>query len=234
MKNLKIKKFTESFNHAIEGIIYTVRTQRNMKIHLVLAIVVLFFSLFFNLSKIEMVILLITITSVIVLELINTAIEATIDVLANYYHPLAKIAKNVSAGAVLVAASNAIVVGYLLFFDKLKPITNNVLFKIKQSDTSVVFICLILVVIVIIIVKALYGEGTPLRGGMPSGHSALAFGTATAISFLTADMLIITLCFFLAFMVAQSRIESKIHTFYEVFVGTVLGILITVLIFKLL
>jgi diacylglycerol kinase (ATP) len=231
---MKIKKFTESFNHAIEGVIYTVRTQRNMKIHLVVAIIVLFFSLFFNLSKIEMVILLIKITSVIVLELINTAIEATIDVLANYYHPLAKIAKNVSAGAVLVAASNAIVVGYLLFFDKLKPITNNVLFKIKQSDTTVVFICLILVVIVTIIVKALYGEGTPLRGGMPSGHSALAFGTATAISFLTADMLVITLCFFLAFMVAQSRVESKIHTFYEVFVGTVLGILITVLIFKLL
>lgn len=231
---MKIKKFTESFNHAIEGIIYTVRTQRNMKIHLVVAIIVLLFSLFFNLSKTEMVILLLTITLVIVLELINTAIEATIDVLANYYHPLAKIAKNVSAGAVLVAASNAIVVGYLLFFDKLKPISNNVLFKIKQSDTTVVFICLILVVIVTIIVKALYGEGTPLRGGMPSGHSALAFGTATAISFLTADMLVITLCFFLAFMVAQSRVESKIHTFYEVFVGTVLGILITVLIFKLL
>jgi diacylglycerol kinase (ATP) len=231
---MKIKKFTESFNHAIEGVIYAVRTQRNMKIHLVIAILVLFFSLFFNFSKLEMVILLITVTSVIVLEMINTAIEATIDVLANYYHPLAKIAKNVSAGAVLVASANAIVVAYLLFFDKLKPITNNVLFKIKQSDTTVVFICLILVVIVTIIVKALYGEGTPLRGGMPSGHSALAFGAATAISFLTADMLVITLCFFLAFLVAQSRVEAKIHSFYETFVGTILGILITVLIFKLL
>ena len=231
---MKIKKFTESFNHAIEGITYTVRTQRNMKIHMVVALIVLFFSLFFNLSKLEMVILLVTITMVLVLELINTAIEATIDVLANYYHPLAKIAKNVAAGAVLVAAANAIVVGYLIFFDKLKPMTNTVLFRIKQSDTTVVFICLILVVIVTIIVKALYGEGTPLRGGMPSGHSALAFGTATAISFLTADMLVITLCFFLAFMIAQSRVESKIHTFYETFVGSILGILITVLIFKLL
>jgi diacylglycerol kinase (ATP) len=231
---MKLKKYTESFNHAIEGITYTVRTQRNMKIHMVAALIVLFFSLFFNLSKLEMVILLVTITLVLVLELINTAIEATIDVLANYYHPLAKIAKNVAAGAVLVAAANAIVVGYLIFFDKLKPMTNTVLFRIKQSDTTVVFICLILVVIVTIIVKALYGEGTPLRGGMPSGHSALAFGTATAISFLTADMLVITLCFFLAFMIAQSRVEAKIHTFYETFVGSILGILITVLIFKLL
>lgn len=231
---MKIKKFTESFNHAIEGVIYTVRTQRNMKIHLVAAILVLVFSLFFNLSKLEMVILMMTITSVIVLELINTAIEATIDVLANYYHPLAKIAKNVSAGAVLVAAANAVVVGYLLFFDKLKPITNNVLFRIKQSDTTVVFICLILVVIVTIIVKALYGDGTPLRGGMPSGHSALAFGCATAVSLLTADILVITLSFFMAFLVAQSRVEAKIHTLYETFVGSILGILITVLIFKIL
>jgi diacylglycerol kinase (ATP) len=231
---MKIRKFTDSFNNAIEGIIYTVRTQRNMKIHMFVAVIVLFFSLFFDFSKLEIVILLLTITLVIVLEMINTAIEATIDVLANYYHPLAKIAKNVSAGAVLISAANAIVVAYLLFFDKLKPITNNVLFKIKQSDTTVVFICLILVVIITIIVKALYGEGTPLRGGMPSGHSALAFGAATAISFLTADMLIISLCFFLAFLVAQSRVESKIHTIYETFVGTVLGILITVLIFKLL
>lgn len=231
---MKIKKFTESFNHAIEGVIYTVRTQRNMKIHLTAAIVVLLFSLFFNMSKLEMVILLMTIVSVIVLELINTAIEATIDVLANYYHPLAKIAKNVSAGAVLVAAANSVVVGYLLFFDKLKPITNNVLFRIKQSDTTVVFICLILVVIVTIIVKALYGDGTPLRGGMPSGHSALAFGAATAVSFLTADILVITLSFFMAFLVAQSRVEARIHTVYETFVGSILGILITVLIFKLL
>jgi diacylglycerol kinase (ATP) len=231
---MKIKKITDSFNHAIEGIIYTVRTQRNMKFHMVIAIIVLLFSLFFDFTKLEMLVLFLTITLVIVLEMINTAIEATIDVLANYYHPLAKIAKNVAAGAVLIAAINAVVVGYLLFFDKLNPIiANTVLFKIKQSDTTVVFICLILIVLVTIIVKAIYGEGTPLKGGMPSGHSALSFGAATAISLLTADVLIITLCYFLAFLVAQSRVEAKIHSIYETVVGSILGILITILIFKL-
>lgn len=230
---MKIKKFTESFNHAIEGIIYTIRTQRNMKIHMVIAILVLFFSLFFDLTKTEMLILFFTITLVIVLEMVNTAIEATIDVLANYYHPLAKIAKNVAAGAVLIAALNAMVVGYLIFLDKLRPITRSVLGKIRAADTNVVFICLILIVLVTIIVKALYGEGTPLKGGMPSGHSSVAFGAATAISLLTQDMLIITLCYFLAFMVAQSRVEAKIHTLFETIVGSLLGILITILIFKL-
>lgn len=230
---MKFKKFTDSFNYAIEGIIYAIKTQKNMKIHMFIAIVVLVLSLFFNFTKLEMLILFFTITLVIVLEMINTAIEATIDVLANYYHPLAKIAKNVAAGAVLISAVNAVIVGYLLFFEKLKPITGTVLLRIKQSDTTVVFICLILVVLATIIIKAIYGEGTPLKGGMPSGHSALAFGAATAIALLVPDLLIITLCYFLAFLVAQSRVESKIHSLFEVVVGSLLGILVTILIFKL-
>jgi diacylglycerol kinase (ATP) len=230
---MRIRKFTDSFNYAIEGIIYAVKTQKNMKFHMVIAILVLLFSLFFDFTKLEMLILFLTITIVIVLEMINTAIEATIDVLANYYHPLAKIAKNVAAGAVLISAVNAIVVGYLLFFEKLKPMTENVILKIKQSDTTVVFIGLILIIMVTIIVKAVYGEGTPLKGGMPSGHSALAFGASTAISLVTSDPLIISLSFFLAFLVAQSRVEARIHSLYETLIGSILGILITILIFKL-
>ena len=230
---MKIKKSIDSFNYAIEGIIYAVRTQRNMKIHLVVASLVLIFSLFFDFSKIEMLILFLTITLVVVLELVNTAIEATIDVTANYYHPLAKIAKNVAAGAVLISAINAMAIGYLLFFDRLSPITNMVLIKIKQSDTTVVFICLLLVTIVTVVIKAIYGEGTPLKGGMPSGHSALSFGAATAISLLTKDILIVTLCYFLALLVAQSRVEAKIHTVYQTIIGAIYGILITILIFKL-
>ena len=231
---MKVRKITESFNHAIEGIIYAIKTQRNMRIHLLIATLVLFGSLFFDLSKIEILLLFLTIALVIILEMVNTAIEVTIDLNANYYHPLAKIAKNVAAGAVLIAALNSILVGYLIFYDKLKGITNTVIFKINQSDPTVVFICLILVVIATVIIKAFYGQGTPLRGGMPSGHSALAFGTATAISLLTQDTLIITLSFFLAFVVAQSRVEGKIHTLYEVTVGAILGILIAIIIFKLL
>ncbi|MEF9934280.1 MAG: diacylglycerol kinase [Clostridium sp.] len=230
---MKIKKTVDSFNYAIEGIIYAVRTQRNMKIHLIAASLILVFSLFFDFSKVEMLILFLTITLVVVLELINTAIEAAIDVTANYYHPLAKIAKNVAAGAVLISAINAMAIGYLLFFDKLKPITNTVLIKIKQSDTTVVFICLLIVTIVTVVIKAIYGEGTPLKGGMPSGHSALSFGAATAISLLTKDMLIITLCYFLALLVAQSRVEAKVHTVYQTIIGAIYGMLITILIFKL-
>ena len=103
-----MKKLLDSFNYAIEGMLYAVRTQRNMRIHMIAALLVLTACFFYDISKMELLILLITITMVITAELINTAIECTIDITTNYYHPLAKIAKNVAAAAVLVTAINAI------------------------------------------------------------------------------------------------------------------------------
>ena len=108
---MKLKKLVDSFNNAIDGIIYTVRTQRNMKIHMVVTLLVLIACLCFDVSRNEFLILAITITMVIGAELLNTAIEAVVDMNTNYYHPLAKIAKNVAAGAVLLTAINAVVVG---------------------------------------------------------------------------------------------------------------------------
>ena len=76
-------------------------------------------SLFYDITKIELIILSLTIILVVFAELINTAIEVAIDATTNYYHPLAKIAKNISAGAVLLTALNAIFIGYLIFWDKI-------------------------------------------------------------------------------------------------------------------
>ena len=94
---MKIKKLVESFNYAVTGVIQTVRTQRNMKIHLFAALCVLMACFVIDISKVEFLILAITITMVLAAEVINTAIEATIDMSTNHYHPLAKIAKNVKA-----------------------------------------------------------------------------------------------------------------------------------------
>lgn len=117
---MKVKKLLDSFNYAIEGIIYSVRTQRNMKIHMIAALLVLVICFIYDLSKMEILAVIITISIVIIAELFNTAVESAIDATINYYHPLAKIAKNVAAGGVLVAAVNAVVVGYIIFWDKLK------------------------------------------------------------------------------------------------------------------
>jgi len=230
---MKIKKTLESFNNAITGIIDTVRTERNMKIHLIAALGVLIVSFFFDISKYEFLILVVTITMVIAAELINTAIEAAIDMTTNYYHPLAKIAKNAAAGAVLVAAISAVLVGYVIFWDKLSSFSFDVIRKVKNSQPYTILIVLIIVCIATIIAKAIFGEGTPLKGGMPSGHSALGFSIATAISLITEEPICILLSFLLAFITAQSRVDSEVHSISEVIVGAIFGIILTLFIFVL-
>ena len=144
--------------------LYAVRTQMNMKIHLLIAFFIMSISLFYDITKIELIILSLTITLVVFAELVNTAIEIAIDATTNYYHPLAKIAKNISAGAVLLTALNATFIGYLIFWDKISNFSFTVINKIKQSNPYMVFMILLMVVIFTVIAKAIYGEGTPLRG----------------------------------------------------------------------
>lgn len=229
----KPKKVVDSFNYAIEGIIYAVRTQRNMRIHMLVSLLILTACFFYNISKGEILILTLSITLVIFAELINTAIECTIDIISNYYHPLAKIAKNTAAGAVLVTAINAVFVGYIIFWDKLSVITFEVVNKIRHTNSYMVFLILIILCIITIIIKAIYGEGTPLRGGMPSGHSAISFAIATIIALLVVDPAVMLLSYILALIVAQSRVDSNVHSVLEVFVGALFGVFITILVFRI-
>lgn len=228
---MKLKKTLDSFNNAINGIIDTVRTERNMKIHLIASLGVLIACFCFDITKDEFLILAVTITMVITAEIINTSIEAAIDMTTNYYHPLAKVAKNAAAGAVLITAINALVVGYVIFSDKLAHLSYTLVSKVKNSEPYTILIVLVIVCIVTIIVKAIFGEGTPLKGGMPSGHSALAFSIATAISLITEEPICIMLSFLMAFITAQSRVDSEVHSIIEVIVGAAFGILLTLFIF---
>jgi len=231
---MKVKKLVDSFNYAIKGIIYSIRTQRNMKIHMLSTILVLTAAFFYDLSKIELLIITITITLVIVAEMINTAVECAIDATTNFYHPLAKIAKNVAAGAVLVTAINAVLVGYVIFWGRVTPFNMTVMSKLKKSDPDMIFFILVIVCIATVVVKAIYGEGTPLKGGMPSGHSTIAFSLATTITLLTNEPLIMVLSYFMALIVAQSRVDSEIHSILEVVFGGAFGTLLTLLLFNIL
>ena len=212
---------------------YAVRTQLNIKIHLVVAFVVMAASLFYDITKIELIILALTITLVVFAELANTAIEVAIDATTNYYHPLAKIAKNISAGAVLLTTINAVFIGYLIFWDKINNFSFEIISKIKNSNPYMVFVLLAMVIIITVIAKAIYGEGTPLRGGMPSGHSTISFSIATIISFITQEPIIIGLSFILAIIVAQSRVDTGVHSMREVVVGAILGVGITIIILRI-
>mgnify|MGYP000903626666 FL=1 len=180
-----------------------------------------------------MILLVFAISLVVIAEMFNTAIENTVDLVTDKYHYLAKIAKDVAAGGVLISALNAVAVGYLIFYDKFTDLSKSLIFTIRKSDPHVTLICIVLVLISVVVVKALTSTGTPLKGGMPSGHSALAFAIATAITMLIERPIVSALAYIMAVLVAQSRIEGKIHTFWETVAGGLLGILVAMLVFQL-
>ena len=144
MKDKKTRpSIIEAFNAAIQGIIYTFKYERNMKIHYIIAVAVLIISLRFDLNKFEMMILILSISLVIISEMFNTAIENTVDLVTDKYHYLAKIAKDVAAGGVLISALNAVAVGYLIFYDKFTDLSKSLIFTIRKSDPHVTLICII-------------------------------------------------------------------------------------------
>lgn len=114
-----MKKIIDSFKHAINGIVYSFITQRNIRIHFFIALIVLVLGIIVKLQYYEMLIILLTINVVIAVEMINTAIEKTIDLITEEYKLLAKIAKDVAAGAVLISAITSIIIGILIFYNKI-------------------------------------------------------------------------------------------------------------------
>ena len=103
-----------SFGHAFRGWGHMIKTQQNAWIHTLVASIVTALGLWLQLSTVEWAILVLTIAMVFTAELINTAIEAVVDLASPTYHPLAKVGKDVGAGAVLVAALAAVIVGLLI------------------------------------------------------------------------------------------------------------------------
>jgi diacylglycerol kinase (ATP) len=205
-----------------------------MRIHLAIAVLVLILAGIMDVSVLETVVLLLVIALVIAAEMINTAIETVVDLVRSTWHPLAAIAKNVAAGAVLVTAVIAAVIGYLIFYDNLKDIPFDITYDIAHMPVHITIISLAAVTIIVIIVKAFGKKGTFLHGGMPSGHSALAMSLLTSIALLSEDAVITFLAAILTLIVMHSRLEAKVHTIWEVIAGGVLGLLVTFLIFQLI
>ena len=219
------KRLVDSFNFAIEGLISALKNEKHMKVHILAAIIIVILAIVINASKVEILIISLSVSFVIITELVNTAVEAIIDLVSPERHPLAKLAKDVAAGAVLVAAINALCVGYLLFYDKLLDIFDgaNKLHVIAGRKGNISILILILVSILVIVLKTFFRKGTPLEGGMPSGHSAIAFAAFGILVFMTSDVRILVLGFFMAALVAQSRVKSGIHSIREVLAGGLLG-----------
>lgn len=114
----KARNFQESLGFALDGIIYSFRTQRNMRIDSCFVLGIIFASVFLGVSSMEILVLILISVVVMALEMVNTAVETVVDMYTEEYLPLAKTAKNVAAGAVLLASLGAVIIGLIIFIPK--------------------------------------------------------------------------------------------------------------------
>ena len=227
----------ESFNYAFHGIIHVLRTQRNMRIHFSVAVLVLIAALAWGVDRLELIVLLLAIAFVLIAEMVNTAVEAAVDVATTSFDPMAKLAKDIAAGAVLIATAVAVAVGYLVFSGQVADRSSRFLDRLSEAPAELTLIALVLTTILVIGTKALTGRGSPLRGGLPSGHAAVAFAGWMAMTLILDGsghrFLISSLAFIMALLVAQTRVESGVHSSVEVLYGGLLGALVTLAVFQL-
>lgn len=225
------------FRVALGGLVYTFKTQRHMRFHLYVVLVVVLLGILVNLQLREMLVLLFTISLVLVAEMFNSAIEATVDLVSPNYNPMAKFAKDIAAGAVLITTIIALAVGGLLIlgdnrWEQLK-------INLTSEAPGLPFVGRmvlggIVVFTVVVIGKGLGQRGRVLQGGLVSGHAAFAFLLATSAMFVSDNALATGIAFLLAALVAQSRWEAKIHSLVELCLGAAVGVITGLLIFGLL
>ncbi|MBF0608757.1 MAG: diacylglycerol kinase [Candidatus Magnetobacterium sp. LHC-1] len=228
---MPLRKSLDSANNAIEGILVAARTERHLRYHLYVAAIVILFSYIAGVTKTEFLIISIVTLVVITAELINTAIEATVNILSPEKQEQARIAKDVAAGAVLTTAMGAAIIGYIILSPYLMNIFDKGLHVSHHGGNEIAVLSVIIVVILVVLLKAFTGKGHPLRGGMPSGHAALSFSVWMSITLVTRNFIASLLSFVVAVLIAQSRITIKVHNLREVLLGAATGSIVTFLLF---
>jgi len=221
---------------ALSGVALTFRTQRHMRFHIYTVGVVVLLALFLGLGPREWLILLFTVVLVLTAEMFNSAIEATVDLVQPGYHPLAKTAKDIAAGAVLITTTLSLVVGAVLIIGDQR--WETIKAQVGAEGLGPPFMVrfalgALLLAFVIVIGKGLGKRGQVFKGGLVSGHACYAFFVAIGIMALTDKFLVSALAILLAAVVAQSRWEAKIHTVFELSLGALCGIIVGLLVFIL-
>jgi diacylglycerol kinase (ATP) len=202
-----------------------------MRYHMLTALALLLIALFFRVNALEFILLVFSAVLVFFAELVNTALEVVVDMVSPEYHPLARRAKDVAAGAVLMSCVGAAVMGYLALSAYFFPPAGQGLPLLARPPGELALVSVLAVIILVVLLKASAGRGRPLHGGMPSGHAAFSFSIATSVVLSQGGTILSLLTLALAILVSQSRVHLKIHNMTEVLAGALLGVGATAIIY---
>ena len=205
-----ITKVLRSFRYALDGLKYTFVSQRNMRIHFLASVVVLLLSLYLPLAKMEVLVLFICITLVLFAELINTVMETIVDMVTEEYHPLAKIAKDVAAGAVLLTAGLAVIVGFSLFYPYLNQLFSKLIHLGKPNyGPSIGFAAIIVVDFLVTLMIKGWIHRLKKQSFEPSMTTSIAVCVATLVVSMIGNLLAAVLVYALTLMLVVSRYRMK-------------------------
>ncbi len=230
---MPLRKWVDAANNAIEGILYAAKTQRHVRYHLYAASTVIVSSFLLGITRNEFILICIIAVLVILAEMLNSAIETIVDMVSPHKSEKARIIKDIAAGGVLITAFGAVVIGYIILIPYIENAFHKGFSIAKHTPEDIAIVALVIVLILVIITKSRFGKGHPLRGGLPSGHAALAFSIWVSATYISENYIISILTMIAALIIAQSRVAVRVHSAWEVFLGALMGSTVTFLLFKI-
>ncbi len=213
---------------AVDGILQAFATQRHLQVQFVLILLVIGGALWVRLGPLDVAVLTFAMGLVLVAEMFNSALEAWLDRQVDHYDPQVRVIKDLSAGAVLIASLAAAMVVVLVFSSNLT-VREVLLHSRMHADLSisqVLTLGLIAVLLLVVAIKERTRRGSLLRGGVVSGHAALAWFVATAILVVSDQVPVQLSGVALAVLVSQSRLQAGIHRLRDIILGGLLGVLV--------
>lgn len=247
-----LRTVAQSFDYACQGVVTVFRTERHMRVHFVVALLVTVWAIVMRLPILELLFVWSAILIVIAAEMFNTALEDLVNMVTEEYDPRAKRAKDIAAGIVLctcVYAVGVFVVVFVRWFDDVanlilagvaalsgKPEVAhghllNSMFVREMPVVGLGASGLVMLALLIIIFKERLAKGTFVSGGWISGHTTVSFYVAALMTLTTWSPWVLGGSLILAILVAQSRVEGKIHTWAEAARGAAFGTALAVLLF---
>lgn len=231
----KNKTLFSATKNALNGIIHAFKTERNLRLDYLVGAMVLIVSLFFDFTKVELICLVITIGFVIFAEMINSTVEYIVNLVKTEFDLNAKAAKDIAAGGVLIASIISVIVAYLLFVDKIRQASTELLTAVLSSKSHILVTILFVATILVVILKGIFSKDKDNNyvKAFPSARVTISFTLSTYLFVITKSLIVGGVALALSLMVSSIKRENDKTTIMQIILSALIGILLVLCVYQL-